>query len=100
LLDAQPVGFPHIDARHRDPHPLAGTQFLLEELIQGFLLALPAKPHWLAGIQVADYGYELLLFPLDGFHPRPFAPALACVVLPPNCGTFSILMPQSGQHTL
>ena len=63
LLDTQPVGFPHVHARRRDPHPLAGTQFLLEKLIQGFFLALPAKPYWLTGVQIADYGDELLLFP-------------------------------------
>jgi len=35
LLDAQPVGFPHVHAGRRDPHPLAGARLLQEELIQG-----------------------------------------------------------------
>src|ERR1700745_3155213 len=44
LLDAQSKRLPHIHTRRGDPHALMGTQFAHEELVERFLLPLPAKP--------------------------------------------------------
>jgi hypothetical protein len=61
LLYAPPEGLPHIHARCRDSRSLTSAQFGLEEFIQGFFLPVPAEPDWLAALQIAHNGDELLL---------------------------------------
>jgi hypothetical protein len=44
LLETEPKWLPHIYARRLEPSPLPAVQFLSEEFIQRFLLALPSEP--------------------------------------------------------
>src|ERR1041385_7299188 len=82
LLDAQPVGFPHVHAGRRDPHPLTGAQRDLEKLVQCLLLPFPPKsqrfgfPSYIppSGISASSPGES---------HRRPSAAGPASVLPPP-----------------
>src|SRR5260370_13685275 len=71
LLQAEPEGLPHIDARRLDPFPLPADQLPPKEIFHRLLLPLPAKPQWLRRLQIAHYRKELaLLAPVDFVHPH------------------------------